>query len=81
MKNKLSDLHNHLFMQLERLSDETLKAEQLQVEIERAKAISGVAKDITSNANLVLNAQKFHYEATGQKPVTPEFLELGHVRS
>lgn len=79
MKNKISDLHNHLFAQLERLGDESVKGEDLHTEIERAKAISGIAKDIVSNANLVLSAQKFHFEATGQKPVTPEFLK--HERS
>jgi hypothetical protein len=56
-KNKLSDLNDHLFMQLERLGDESLTAEQLAVELERSKAISGIAKDVVSNARLVLDAQ------------------------
>lgn len=40
MKNKLSDLNDHLFTQLERLTNEDLNPEQLQMEIERGKAIS-----------------------------------------
>lgn len=58
MRNTLGDLNNHLFAQLERLSDEDVKGEELQVEIMRANAITSVAKEIISNANIVLQAQK-----------------------
>ena len=54
MKNGLVDLHNHLFCQLERLGDEELKDDGLKEEINRAKAIQGVASQIISNANLML---------------------------
>ncbi len=57
MKNKLSDLNDHLFAQLERLNDEDLKGDALNVEIERSKAISNCAKEIISNGNLVLKAE------------------------
>ncbi|MCB5226237.1 hypothetical protein JAO78_005345 [Alishewanella sp. 16-MA] len=58
MKNKLSDLNNHLFAQLERLGNETLKGEELAKEIDRSHAITSVAKEVISNARLVLDAQK-----------------------
>lgn len=58
MKNKLVDLNNHLFAQLERLSDESLKGSQLQEELERAKAIANVAREIIGNGNLVLKAHQ-----------------------
>lgn len=58
MKNKLTHLNDHLFAQLERLSDEDLKGDKLAEEITRAKAVATVAGHIVSNAALVLDAQK-----------------------
>lgn len=58
MKNKLSDLNNHLFAQIERLSDENLTMEQIDREVTRGKAINEVAKTIVDNAKLVLEAAK-----------------------
>ena len=58
MKNKLIDLNNHLFCQLEKLSDDDLKAEQLQEELARSKAITGLAAQVINNAKLALDAHK-----------------------
>ena len=57
MKNKMTDLHNHLFAQLERLSDEELKGDGLKEEIERSKAVTAVAREIIANGSLVLKAR------------------------
>lgn len=56
-QNKLSDLNNHLFAELERLDDEELTGDKLIEEINRAKAITDVAKQVVENASLVLKAQ------------------------
>lgn len=56
MKNKLTDLNDHLFAQLERLSDEGLTAEQITQEVGRADAIVSVAEQIVRNADLQLKA-------------------------
>lgn len=56
MKNKLADLNNHLFAQLERLSDETLTAEQIEREVRRTDAIVDVSEQIVRNADLQLKA-------------------------
>lgn len=58
MKNKLSDLNDHLFMQLERLGDEDLTAEQIEQEAKRGDAIVSVAEQIVRNADMQLRAVK-----------------------
>ncbi|AXF75171.1 hypothetical protein LU631_09705 [Erwinia tracheiphila] len=58
MKNSLEDLNNHLFAQIERLSDEELGGEALSIELQRSKAISAVASQIIGNGKLALEAQK-----------------------
>lgn len=57
MKNRLIDLNNHLFAQLERLSDEDLGGDKLSEELQKTKAIASVANNIISNARLALDAK------------------------
>jgi len=58
MKNTLLDLNNHLFAQIERLGDESLKPEELEREVERSRAIAGLADRVISNASVVLKAHE-----------------------
>lgn len=60
MKNRLGDLNDHLFAQLERLSDESLSEDQLEEEAKRADAIVAVSDQIVKNAGTQLAAAKLY---------------------
>ena len=62
MKNKIQDLNDHLFAQLERLNDEDLTPEQLDKEITRSKAVSAISGQIINNARLALDATRLQVE-------------------
>jgi hypothetical protein len=58
VKNRLTDLNDHLFAQLERLTDERLSGDAIEIEIKRATSIVQVADTIVVNARLQLDACK-----------------------
>jgi len=60
-RNTLVDLQNHLFEQLERLNDAETE-DELQIELDRSKAVSDIAKNVIDNGKLVLEAQKFKHD-------------------
>ncbi|EOV1173334.1 hypothetical protein ACOLZ1_002867 [Vibrio fluvialis] len=69
MKNQLTDFNNHLFAQIERLSEEGLKGQALEMEVARTKAITSVSQQIVNNAQLVLQGTKFKAEYAGKYQV------------
>ena len=77
MKNKLQDLNDHLFAQIERLGDEGLNKEQLDKEINRSKAMTRVASEIINANQLRLDGQKEYRAAGGLLTVdnTPALLQ------
>lgn len=68
MKNKLSDLNNHLFAQLERLADEDLTEDDIGREAKRSAAMVSVADQIIRNAGLQLQAARIAFDG-GSDPV------------
>lgn len=78
MKNKIQDLNDHLFAQLERLNDEDLTQEQLEKEIQRSKAVTAVSNQIINDAKLALDATRLQVEygtPTRTEVVLPKMLE------
>lgn len=60
VKNTFDDLSNHLFEQLERLND--ADENDLMVEIDRAKAVAGIADKIIDLGNMAISAEKVKME-------------------
>lgn len=77
MKNKLIDLNNHLFAQLERLSDEDLQGDKLREEIERSKSVASIAQNIIANGKLLLDAHIAVGERLLNKDSLPRMLSIG----
>jgi len=77
MKNTLTELHDYLFEQLERVSDDTLKENELRLEVERSRAMTHLTNSIISNGRLALDAQKFKENKLDESTEVPEFLGGG----
>lgn len=75
MHNKLSDLNNFLFAEMERLNEEDLSNDELEKEIKRAKAITCISNQIIQNGALVLKAEKFKDERLDDTAKMTFFLE------
>lgn len=75
MKNTLGDLNNHLFAEIERLGDESTTGEELEQEINRAKAVTAVSSQVIQNAKLILEAAKFKDNRTDIDEDVPQLLE------
>lgn len=77
MKNSLSDLNNHLFESLERLND-AATPDEIEQEINRAKAVSEIGETIIRNAALGLRA----VEVLGKSEVPAELMiEAAHEKN
>ena len=76
MKNKLIDLNNYLFEQLERLNDDSLTMEELDREIKKSKEIVKVSQTIVNNADILLKAKKY-FDETGISNEKIPLLSLG----
>jgi hypothetical protein len=67
MKNRLTDLNDALFAQLERLTDESLTAEQITQELQRTTSVVQLADRIVDTARLQLDGARFIAEHNGPK--------------
>jgi hypothetical protein len=76
MKNRLTDLNNILFAQLERLTSEDLTPEEIKSEIARCGSVVDLADKIVDNAKLQLDAVKFASMAGDMRQQLPASLGL-----
>lgn len=81
MKNRIADLNNALFAQLERLGDENLTGEDLDQEVRRAQATCGVADRIIENHRTVTEVIKAASAAGIEVTQTPLLEYLGEPGS
>lgn len=75
-RNKLTDLNDHLFAQLERLGDEEMDDVQVELEVKRAKAITGISKNIIDNARVCLDAVKVSVDKLHSRESLPDQFQL-----
>lgn len=59
VRNKIDDLANTLFAQLETLDDRDLTAEELKLEVQRSKQMVAISGQIIQAGRLALDAEKF----------------------
>ncbi len=52
MKNKLTDLSDYLFEQIERINDDSLTGEKLDEQIKKTEQINALAENIIKNGEL-----------------------------
>ena len=75
MKNTLNDLNNYLFEQIERLNDDSLTDDQLELEIKKTDSIVKVSEKIIQNGELAFKTMKhmdeYGYNTKRDRPVPP----------
>lgn len=81
MKNKISDLNNYLFEQIERLNDDSLTEEQLELQLKKTSAINDLAKNIIQNGQLQMSALKMGAEYGIIKQDTVKFLLMDNSKN
>lgn len=57
MNNRLIDLNDHLFKQLDRLNTDYITPEKMTLELERSKGLIGISREIIANARLRMDAE------------------------
>lgn len=75
MSHSISDVASTLFAQMQRLSDKTLTAEELEAECKRGQVMMGLGDTIISGANAQLKAAQLF--ATHGQAVLPHLPQIG----
>lgn len=78
MKNKLTNLNDYLFEEIERVMDcanNSTSREKLTAELQRAKTMSALSNTIINNARTQLQAIEVAYSCNVKKEDLPEILQ------
>ena len=73
--NRMSEINGILYSALKRLNDQNLKGKELQVEIDRAKAMGSVAEQIISNCAMQMKIKLMQQAYSTNAAALPEALE------
>ena len=72
----IGGMHDILFQQLERISNEDLKGEDLEMEMKRTDAICDLAGKIIDNGNLAIKVAKIRQDAASLAPEVGYLVEM-----
>lgn len=78
MKNKLANLNDYLFEEIERVMDcanNSQSREKLNAELQRAKTMTGLSNTIINNAKTQLQAIEIAYTCNIKKEELPEVVQ------
>lgn len=67
-KNRLQNLNDHLFAQIERLCEEDLTPEEIERESRRSVALVGLADQTIRNAMVQIHAAQIIHDHDGRDP-------------
>lgn len=73
-KVQLRDLNEHLFAQLERLSEDNASEELIEKEVKRAREIANIADKILTIGKLELEAEKLR--TLGDIQIVPKIIDV-----
>lgn len=76
MKNSLKDLNYYLYEQLDRLTNDDLKGDDLEKEIGRAKAVTDTATQIIKNTQSQLRAAELFIKSGKELPANNTMNQL-----
>jgi len=76
MKNKLIDLNNHLFEQIERLADDDLMKDSGEAEIKRGKVLKALSAEVIKLHVVALQAEKLKQSGAIDSNELSETFEL-----
>lgn len=72
----IGGMHDILFQQLERISNEDLKGEDLEMEMKRTDAICDLAGKIIDNGHLAIKVAKIRQDAASLAPEVGYLVEM-----